>query len=108
MTHGGDQSILLGWSPVTSKEKEHLQRFPSKGIGERKIMAKELSQIETKEFMASNGLDIDLLDERDEALEAWRQEWEGLAKGFMNYLQDRFASIEHRLDRLEQMGRTGS
>ena len=64
-------------------------------------MAKELSQIETKEFMASNGLDIDLLDERDEALEAWRLKWEGLVKGFMNYLQDRFASIEYRLRQLE-------
>ncbi|HMK75312.1 MAG TPA: hypothetical protein VK568_03900 [Thermodesulfobacteriota bacterium] len=50
-----------------------------------------------------NQLDIDLLDERDEALEAWRLKWEDLAKAFMNYLQDRFASIEHRLDRLEQL-----
>ncbi len=24
--------------------------------------------------------------ERDETLEAWRLKWEGLAKGFMNYL----------------------
>ena len=64
-------------------------------------MDRELSQTEIKEFIASNGLDIDLLDERDEALEAWRLKWEGLAKGFMNYLQDRFASIEQRLERLE-------
>jgi hypothetical protein len=64
-------------------------------------MDRELSQTEIKEFITSNGLDKDLLDERDEALEAWRLKWEGLAKGFMNYLQDRFASIEHRLDRLE-------
>ena len=62
-------------------------------------MDRELSQTEIKEFIESNGLDIDLLDERDETLEAWRLKWEGLAKGFMNYLQDRFASIEHRLDR---------
>ena len=54
-----------------------------------------------RHFITSNGLDVDLLDERDEALEAWRLKWEGLAKGFMNYLQDRFASIEHRLERLE-------
>jgi hypothetical protein len=65
-------------------------------------MDRELSQTEIKEFIASNGLDIDLLDERDEALEDWRLKWEGLAKGFMNYLQERFTSIEHRLDRLEK------
>jgi len=41
--------------------------------------------------------------ERDETLEAWRLKWEGLAKGFMNYLQDRFASIEQRLEKLEQL-----
>ena len=64
----------------------------------------ELSETEIKEFIASNGLGTDLLDDRDEALEAWRLKWEGLAKGFMNYLQDRFTSIEHRLDRLEQLG----
>jgi hypothetical protein len=54
-----------------------------------------------RHFIASNGLDKDLLDDRDEALEDWRLKWEGLAKGFMGYLQDRFASIEQRLDRLE-------
>lgn len=64
-------------------------------------MDRELNQTEIKEFIASNGLDTDLLDEREETLEAWRLKWEGLAKSFMNYLQDRFASIEHRLDRLE-------
>ena len=64
-------------------------------------MDRELSQTEIKDFIASNGLGTDLLDERDESLEAWRLKWEGLAKGFMNYLQDRFASIEQRLDRLE-------
>ena len=62
----------------------------------------ELNQTAIKEFIASSGLDIDPLDERDEALEAWRLKWEGLAKGFMNYLQDRFASIEYRLERLEK------
>jgi hypothetical protein len=66
-------------------------------------MGRELSQTEIKEFIASNGLDLDVLDEREETLEAWRLKWEGLAKGFMNYLQDRFTSIEHRLDRLEQL-----
>ena len=64
-------------------------------------MDRELSQTEIKEFITSNGLDIDLLDERDEALEDWRLKWEELAKGFVNYLQDRFASIEQRLDQLE-------
>jgi len=64
-------------------------------------MDRELTQTETKEFIASNGLDIDLLEERDETLEGWRLKWEGLAKGFMNFLQDRFANIEHRLKRIE-------
>ena len=68
-------------------------------------MAKELTQTEIKKFIASNRLDIDLLDKRDETLEAWRLKWEDLAKDFMNYLQDRFASIEHRLDRLEDRHR---
>jgi len=54
-----------------------------------------------KKFITSNGLDRDLLDERDQALGAWRLKWEGLAKGFVNYLQDRFVSIERRLDQLE-------
>ena len=60
-------------------------------------------QEDIRHFIASNGLDTDLLDERDEAVEAWRLKWEGLVKGFVNYLQDRFASIEQRLDRLEQL-----
>ena len=55
-----------------------------------------------KEFIRSSGLGADLLDERDETLEAWRLKWEGLAKGFMNYLQDRFTAIEQRLDRLDK------
>jgi hypothetical protein len=54
-----------------------------------------------RHFIVSNGLDKDLLDEPSEPLEAWRLKWEGLAKGFVSYLQDRFTSIEHRLDRLE-------
>jgi len=58
-----------------------------------------------KEFIASNGLDTDLLDEREEPLEVRRLKWEDLATGFMNYLQDRFASIERRLDRLEDRHR---
>lgn len=65
-------------------------------------MAKELSQIEIKEFIASNRLDIDLFDGKDETLEDWRLKWEGLAKGFMNYLQDRFTAIEQRLERIEE------
>jgi len=59
-------------------------------------------QEDIQQFLSSNGLDIDLLDEREESLEAWRLKWEGLTKGFMNYLQDRFASIEHRIERLEE------
>ena len=55
-----------------------------------------------QKFIRLNQLDTDLLDERDKALEAWRLKWEGLAKGFMNYLQDRFMSIEYRSERLER------
>lgn len=62
----------------------------------------ELSQTEIKEFLSSNGLDIDLLNEREEALEAWRLKWEGLSRGFVNYLQDRFTAIEQRLERIEE------
>lgn len=65
-------------------------------------MGRELSQTQIKEFIASNGLDLDVLDEREETLEAWRLKWEGLAKGFMNYLQDRFTAIEQRLERIEE------
>lgn len=65
-------------------------------------MAKELNQTEIKEFLSSNGLDLDLLDERDKALEAWRQECNLLIRGLVNYLGNRFSAIEHRLDRLEQ------
>ena len=65
-------------------------------------MGSELSQTVIKEFIASNGLDLDVLDERDEALEAWRQEFNLLIRGFVNYFGNRFSAIEHRLDRLEQ------
>jgi len=68
-------------------------------------MAKELTQTEIKKFIASNGLALDALDERDDALEAWQQECNVLIRGFVNYVQDRFASIEHRLDRLEDRHR---
>jgi hypothetical protein len=47
-------------------------------------------------------LDKDLLEEPSEALEDWRLKWEGLAKGFMNYLENRFTAIEQRLDSLEE------
>jgi hypothetical protein len=71
--------------------------------GQRGIkMDGEISQTQIKEFIASNGLDIDLLDERDETLEAWRQECNLLIRGFMNYLQDRFTAVEQRLERIEE------
>ena len=39
--------------------------------GQRRIMmGSELSQTEIKEFIGSNGLDLDVLDEREETLEA--------------------------------------
>jgi hypothetical protein len=41
------------------------------------------------------------LDEREETPEAWRLKWEGLTKGFVNYLENRFANIERSLDMLE-------
>ena len=65
-------------------------------------MTKELSQTEIKKFIASNGLDLDVLDEREETLDAWRQECNLLIRGFMKHLGDRLSAIEHRLDRLEQ------
>jgi hypothetical protein len=66
-------------------------------------MDREITQTEIKEFLSSNGLDIDPLDEREETLEAWRQECNLLIRGFVNYLGNRFSAIEHRLDRLEQL-----
>lgn len=55
------------------------------------FMAKELSQTQIRHFIASNGLDIDLLDERNEALEAWRQECNLLIRSFVNYFGNRFS-----------------
>jgi hypothetical protein len=66
-------------------------------------MVKFDSPEDIRQFLESSGLDRDLLDEGEEALEALRLKWEDLAKGFMNYLQARFSVIERRLDRLEQM-----
>lgn len=63
-------------------------------------MVKLGRQEDIQQFLSSTGLDV---EDRAESLEAWRLKWEGLAKGFMNYLQERFASIERRLDRLEQL-----
>jgi hypothetical protein len=68
-------------------------------------MDSQPTQDEIREFITRYGLDRDLLDEREEALETLRLKWEDLAKGFMNYLEDRFSTIEHRLDRLEKMVR---
>jgi predicted transcriptional regulator len=62
----------------------------------------ELTQTEIKKFIASNGLDLEVLDEREETLESWRLKWEDLAKGFLNYLQDRFTAIEQRLEPIEE------
>ena len=41
------------------------------------------SKTDIENFIASNRLDIDLLDGPSEAPEAWRLKWEGLAKGLM-------------------------
>ncbi|MGO8990406.1 MAG: hypothetical protein ACLQGU_03985 [bacterium] len=66
------------------------------------IMDGEISQTETKKFLSSNGLDHDLLDEPSEALEAWRKDCNLLIRGFVNYLENRFSAIEHRLERIEE------
>ncbi len=65
-------------------------------------MERELSQTEIKEFLRVSGLDVDLLDGKDESLEAWEQECNRLVKGFFRYIEDRFTSIEDRLRRLER------
>ena len=70
-------------------------------------MSRELNQTEIKEFIESNGLDSDMLDDREETLEAWRQECNLLIRGVVNYLDDRFSAIEHRVDRLEQLVKEG-
>ncbi len=66
-------------------------------------MSRELSQTGIKEFITSNGLDLDVLDKREGTVEALRQECNLLIRSFLNYLGDRFSVIEHRLDRLEQL-----
>ena len=71
------------------------------------IMGRELTQTEIKEFMASAGLDLNVLDERGETLESWRQECNLFIRTFVNYLGDRLSVIEHRVDRLEQLVKEG-
>jgi len=70
-------------------------------------MGREFTQTEIKEFIASNGLALDALDERDDALEAWQQECNFLIRSFVNCLGDRFSDIEKRLGRLEQLVKEG-
>jgi len=57
-----------------------------------------------RHFIASNGLDTDLLDERSD-LEVYQKSDELIADFFRN-IENRFASIEDRLRRLE-MERNG-
>jgi len=59
------------------------------------------SEKEIRQFIVSNGLDKDLLDESSESLEAWLHECNRLVKGFFRHFEDRFTRIERRLDRLE-------
>ena len=66
-------------------------------------MSRELSHTGIKEFIASNGLDSDVLGEREETLESWRQECNLLIRGVVNCLENRFSDIERRLDRLERL-----
>ena len=66
-------------------------------------MSRELNQTEIKEFIESNGLDSDVLDDREENLEPWQLECNLLIRGVVNYLDDRFSAIEHRVDRLERL-----
>jgi len=70
-------------------------------------MSRELSQTGIKEFIASNGLDIDVLDKREETVEPLRQECNLFIGSFLNYLEDRFSVIEHKVDRLEQLVKEG-
>ena len=60
---------------------------------------RELSQTEIKKFIASNGLDTSILDERSD-LEVYRQRDELIAD-FFRGIESRFVSIEYRLSRLE-------
>ena len=48
-----------------------------------------------------NGLDTDLLDERSESLEAYRQMGELIADFFRD-IESRFVSVGYRLSRLEE------
>ena len=70
-------------------------------------MSRELSQTEIKEFIAANGLDLDVLDKREETVEVLRQECNFFIRSFLNYLEDRFSAIEHKVDRLEQLVKEG-
>ena len=65
-------------------------------------MVKLYRQEEIQQFLSSSGLDIDLLDESNDSFEAWQQECNLLIRRFVNYLQDRFARMERRLDTLER------
>ncbi|MGA2518695.1 MAG: hypothetical protein ABSG44_19395 [Thermodesulfobacteriota bacterium] len=62
-------------------------------------MERELSQTEIKGFIASNGLDTSILDERSE-LEVYQRSGELIAD-FFRSIESRFVSIEYRLSRLE-------
>ena len=57
-------------------------------------------QEDIQHFLSSNGLDKDLLDERLESLEVYRQRGDLIA-GFFRSIESRFVSIEYRLPRLE-------
>jgi hypothetical protein len=94
---GKPQNLIIGVIQMTIGTTEGWK-------GHRRIiMGSELSHTEIKHFIASNGLGTDLLDERDDVLEAWRQECNLLIRGFVNYLENKFSAIEQRLDRLEQL-----
>ena len=56
-------------------------------------------QEDIRHFIESNGLDTSILDEGSD-LEVYRQRGE-LIVDFFRSIESRFASIEHRLDRLE-------
>ena len=71
-------------------------------------MSKELSQTGIKEFIASNGLDLDVVDDKEENLVPWQLECNLLIRGVVNYLDDRFSDIEHRLGRLERLVKEGN
>jgi len=47
-------------------------------------MSGDLNQTEIREFIASNGLDSDVLDGREETLEPWRQECNLLIRGVVS------------------------